>query len=787
MLFDVLEFENLPDILEHDDVNTERILVHETASYDMSYTATCDVDRIQVRIAVDNSTIIGGSLSDTTPGSATGENITSCRAIGVVEAGSYITVQMFSPDSGLGVIKADTAVFTISIRKAITALGLTGPPGPSGSGSGDVLGDGSSTDNAVARFNLNTGTLIQNSGVIIDDVNNISGVSNISLKTIDIQNESKGVDGHIRLRANDDYGTDTYNFGVDITGTNRIIGSAEEGTYRQATLVSGRSGNALDTIFGVSKSDNTGTSWSPVLILKQDGKIGIGKNNPTATLDIEGSLVTSGNVNGRNITIDGTSQDAHIANTNNPHSVTKAQVGLSLLIDMFSKYDATSPPTTNDDMSNTSGNGVFSVGSSWVDTANDINYTCVDSSTGDAVWNPSIGEINTASSAGGTSLVLSKSGVNLPFKGLTATSTKIGLTVNANDIGIDVNQANITGTGILNSGSITSGFGAVNNGASAITTTGLITGGQLTIDQLGFNDGKMTYSGTSTNNQLIIPDNKVDAFRITNGAQDYIRIKSSTGNDSIELLQRVSLASNLLNIDGTALLPSYTFNSDINSGMYRIGSDNLGISTGGSKVLDINNTRMLVCADIDLETGKQYKINGTAIETGDLGDVVLTSAIADDALIYNGSNWINVAVRKRMDIINTSLIVVSNSSWVPITWEIERFKDSAYFTHVGSSSDITFLTTDTYLINYKCVFVTDNSTGNHKSYQYKLEKYNGSWIDVPYTIGYGITHKTKPISISSSIIHTFNAGEKIRMVMQRINSNTFYSKIQASTMVITRV
>tara|TARA_R100000654_G_scaffold69699_1_gene99409 strand:+ start:1006 stop:3996 length:2991 start_codon:yes stop_codon:yes gene_type:complete len=40
-------------------------------------------------------------------------------------------------------------------------------------------------------------------------------------------------------------------------------------------------------------------------------------------------------------------------------------------------------------------------------------------------------------------------------------------------------QGNITATGALNSGSITSGFGAIDNGSSAITTTGTITFGNL--------------------------------------------------------------------------------------------------------------------------------------------------------------------------------------------------------------------------------------------------------------------------------------------------------------------
>lgn len=52
---------------------------------------------------------------------------------------------------------------------------VAGTLSATGSG-GDVVGPASSTDNAVARFNLTTGKLIQNSGVIIDDTNNISGV-----------------------------------------------------------------------------------------------------------------------------------------------------------------------------------------------------------------------------------------------------------------------------------------------------------------------------------------------------------------------------------------------------------------------------------------------------------------------------------------------------------------------------------------------------------------------------------------------------------------------------------
>jgi hypothetical protein len=48
-----------------------------------------------------------------------------------------------------------------------------------GGGSGDVVGPASATDNAVVRFDSTTGKLIQNSGVILDDSDNMTGVTSL--------------------------------------------------------------------------------------------------------------------------------------------------------------------------------------------------------------------------------------------------------------------------------------------------------------------------------------------------------------------------------------------------------------------------------------------------------------------------------------------------------------------------------------------------------------------------------------------------------------------------------
>jgi len=50
-----------------------------------------------------------------------------------------------------------------------------------GGGSGDVTGPGSSTDNAIARYDGATGKIIQDSGVLIDDDDNVSGAKEITI------------------------------------------------------------------------------------------------------------------------------------------------------------------------------------------------------------------------------------------------------------------------------------------------------------------------------------------------------------------------------------------------------------------------------------------------------------------------------------------------------------------------------------------------------------------------------------------------------------------------------
>lgn len=51
-------------------------------------------------------------------------------------------------------------------------------------GTGNVNGPSSATDNALARFNGTTGSLLQNSGIIVDDSNNVTGMGTLACGAI---------------------------------------------------------------------------------------------------------------------------------------------------------------------------------------------------------------------------------------------------------------------------------------------------------------------------------------------------------------------------------------------------------------------------------------------------------------------------------------------------------------------------------------------------------------------------------------------------------------------------
>lgn len=143
----------------------------------------------------------------------------------------------------------------------------------------------------------------------------------------------------------------------------------------------------------------------------------------------------------------------HRSRTDNPHSVTKAQVGLADVQDLKVKLDGTTAPTGSNDT--TEG---YVIGSRWVDVTGDKEYVCLDNSTGVAIWTETT-EISTASNigTGGVGVFKQKAGYDFEFKKINAGSSKVTITDDTgnNEVDIDLTEGNIVHQNLSGAGTNT--------------------------------------------------------------------------------------------------------------------------------------------------------------------------------------------------------------------------------------------------------------------------------------------------------------------------------------------
>jgi hypothetical protein len=101
--------------------------------------------------------------------------------------------------------------------------------------------------------------------------------------------------------------------------------------------------------------------------------------------------------------------------------------------------------------------------------------------------------------------------------------------------------------------------------------------------------------------------------------------------------------SNFYINNGTVLLPSITFTSDTDTGIYRIGANNLGISCNAAKVLDISTTGLGVIGALSSNSFSVDQIgldNSTITLSGTTANNILSipDNLADSFSIKEGSN-----------------------------------------------------------------------------------------------------------------------------------------------------
>lgn len=209
----------------------------------------------------------------------------------------------------------------------------------------------------------------------------------------------------------------------------------------------------------------------------------------------------------------------------------------------------------------------------------------------------------------------------------------------------------------------------------------------LTVDQIALDNGIQTFSGATGLNQIQIPDNLADAFSISQGSNDYISMNSSNSTENVQIHKNLYLARTYLS-DGTASAPAMAFNNSSSTGLYRIGADDIGISTAGALTMQVksnvvrcfqplNPVSGLFATFVDSDNTEAFLVR----KDGDAGDVFTVDTI-NDTVTINGDltadNYTgNVSSRWNCQIYNNAAESIANNSFTEVSMNTEAYDTSS--------------------------------------------------------------------------------------------------------------
>jgi hypothetical protein len=231
--------------------------------------------------------------------------------------------------------------------------------------------------------------------------------------------------------------------------------------------------------------------------------------------------------------------------------------------------------------------------------------------------------------------------------------------------------SNVTTVGALNSGSITSGFGAIDIGSSNLTATGTISLGATS-----FNDNAITnvgdialdsISADATDINVAVSDNSGTAFTIKQGSDAYLIIDTGNSSESISIgtgvsgtaitlghsTSEVTVADNLtvtgdLTVSGTTTtVNSTTVNLNDHNIVLDSGNDTsavingAGITIEGGSGDDATFTYSTTGPQFEMKLGSSYEdlqvAKLVASELDISGDVDVDGTLETDALSINST------------------------------------------------------------------------------------------------------------------------------------------------------
>jgi len=173
---------------------------------------------------------------------------------------------------------------------------------------------------------------------------------------------------------------------------------------------------------------------------------------------------------------------------------------------------------------------------------------------------------------------------------------------------------------------------------------------------------------------MSIPNTFVDQTTITAGAHNtnWSDAASEISN-SVALDGQSQMSGPLKIASGTVTAPGLVPGSDLDTGLYRIGGDNLGVACAGAKVLDIGTTGLDVTGALSAGGAAVYKSGGTdvAIADGGTGQSTATAGFnalspattRGDLITRDASNNVRLAIGAADTVLKTN---GTDPSWAKI-------------------------------------------------------------------------------------------------------------------------
>ena len=397
--------------------------------------------------------------------------------------------------------------------------------------------------------------------------------------------------------------------------TGRFVVSANSGDFSGLLTVSGNttlSGNAtlsgdLQTISG-----NVNIDSGTLFVDSVNNRVGIGKTNPNAGLDISGSANISTSVNSALFTV-GTS---FIANTSGAYhtgtvNATSHTVG--------SNFIANSSTVAHDGVANlTSATSTLRIGNSSVNTF--VNSSVVATSTGNFSTGANVGSnVNLVTSG----INIGNSTVNVFSNSTSITLSGTSYTVNVNSSGFSVGSFSVN-TSILsvNTGNFVEG---ANVGANVRLTTTDVNIGNSTVNVFA-NSVLIKISNSSSTANLSPLDLKIGSAVVNSTILTIGTGNFSTGSN---------VGSNV-NLTTTGIqIGNSTVNTQVNSSVFSTGTGNFSLAAN----VGANVSLTTVILSIGNSTVNS-SVNSTVVSTGTVNTNTVLATTINAASYTVGSNFI---------------------------------------------------------------------------------------------------------------------------------------------------